>query len=44
MFNGYRQAGFHAVNLNAGNLASGLYFIRLNAGEYVATQKVMLVR
>jgi len=39
-----QQAGFHSVNLNANNLPSGLYFIRLKASDQVFTQKVMLIR
>ncbi|NQT35501.1 T9SS type A sorting domain-containing protein, partial [bacterium] len=44
LFEGFRQSGFHSLTLNANNLPSGLYFVRLKASEKVSTQKVMLVR
>jgi len=44
LFQGYRQAGFHSATLSADDLASGLYFVRLEASGKVATQKVMLIR
>ena len=44
LFEGYRQAGYHTANLTADNLPSGLYFIRLDAGVKVMTQKVMLIK
>ncbi|MDP8238095.1 MAG: T9SS type A sorting domain-containing protein [Candidatus Hatepunaea meridiana] len=44
LFEGYKKAGIHSTNLNANNLPSGLYFIRLKASEQVFTQKVILIR
>jgi len=44
LYEGYRQAGFHNVVLNAAYLPSGLYFVRLNASDQVFTRKVMLIR
>jgi len=44
LFDGYRQAGIYTTNLYANDLPSGLYFVRLEASEKVATQKVMLIR
>jgi parallel beta-helix repeat protein/predicted outer membrane repeat protein len=44
LFKGQQTAGFHTINLNAGDLPSGLYFVRLNASGNVFTQKVMLIR
>jgi len=44
LFEGYRCAGFHFVNMKAGDLSSGLYFVRLQAFDQVFTQKVMLIR
>jgi hypothetical protein len=38
------DAGFHEVRLNAINLPSGLYLYRLQAGNYVETKKLLLVR
>ncbi|MCB0261053.1 MAG: T9SS type A sorting domain-containing protein [Calditrichaeota bacterium] len=39
-----RFAGSHAVEFQAGDLPSGIYFYRLNAGQYSQTRKMMLVR
>ena len=38
------DAGRHRIGFEAGNLPSGLYFIRLHAGEFAAIRKIMLVR
>jgi hypothetical protein len=44
LINGEVSAGSHAVRLDGSNLASGVYFYRLKAGEYVATKRLILVR
>jgi len=44
LFDGYRQAGFHSLNLNANDLSSGLYFLRLEGSGLMATRKVILIR
>ena len=36
--------GYHSINWNAGSHPSGMYFITMRAGEYVNTQKLMLVK
>jgi len=41
---GNRQPGVHRTILNASDLPSGLYFVRLEAAEFTATRKIMLVR
>ncbi|MDP4197675.1 MAG: T9SS type A sorting domain-containing protein, partial [Bacteroidota bacterium] len=38
------SAGVHKVVFNAENLTSGVYFYRLQSGNYVETKKMMLVR
>lgn len=38
------SAGFHTVVWEAPRLASGLYFVRLEAGDYRKTQKLVRVR
>jgi spore coat protein A len=37
-------AGVHTVKLDAKNLASGVYFYRIQAGEYTAVKKMTLLR
>ncbi len=41
---GFETAGNHFANLNARGLASGIYFYRLNAGSYVETRKMVLLK
>jgi len=41
---GQQEAGRHAVRLDASKLASGLYLVRLRAGESAETRKVTIVR
>ncbi|MFH1862282.1 MAG: C25 family cysteine peptidase [bacterium] len=44
LVNGYRAAGVHEVTFEANELASGIYFYRLEAGDFSAVQKVMLLK
>ncbi|MDP8239162.1 MAG: T9SS type A sorting domain-containing protein [Candidatus Hatepunaea meridiana] len=44
LFEGYRQPGIHTENLNAVNLVSGLYYVRLESSKQVALRKVMLIK
>ncbi len=37
-------AGYHTVQFNADGLASGTYLIRMEAGDFVATQQVVLLK
>ena len=39
-----KAAGYHTVQFNADGLASGTYLIRMEAGDFVATQKVVLLK
>jgi hypothetical protein len=41
---GARESGYHVVNLDARNLASGTYFYRLHAGTFVGTRRFTLLR
>ena len=36
--------GYHSVIWNADNNASGVYFVKMVAGDFVNTQKLMLVK
>ncbi len=38
------EAGKYSVDWNAGSYASGIYFYRLNAGEFTDTRKMILVK
>jgi hypothetical protein len=42
--NGWQSAGQHSVTFNAQNLASGMYFYRIQAGEFRRTKKMVLVK
>ena len=44
LINGNMEAGYHSISWEASSYASGVYFIKMNAGEYIGTQKVMLVK
>ena len=37
-------AGYHSIVWNANSLSSGIYFVKMVAGEYVGTQKLMLIK
>lgn len=41
---GDMTAGRHAITFDASRLASGTYFIRIDAGEYSGTRQMMVVR
>ena len=40
----HRKAGRHTVLFTAKGLVNGVYFYRLNAGDYTAVRKMTLVR
>ena len=44
LVDGNVEAGNHQVQFNAGNLASGMYIYRLQAGSHVFTNKLTLVK
>ena len=41
---GSYDAGYHSVIWNADTHSSGVYFVKMIAGSYVNTQKLMLVK
>jgi len=44
LVDGYKNAGHHELIFDAEGLASGLYFVRLQACDYKQTQKVILIK
>ena len=44
LINENMNAGYHSVLWNADTYSSGVYFVKMVAGEYVNTQKLMLVK
>jgi hypothetical protein len=44
LVNEYRNAGSYEVTFDAGNLASGIYLYKLQAVEFVATRKLILLK
>ena len=44
LVNGYMDAGYHTITWDAGNVPSGVYIVKVNAGTNVSTQKVMLMK
>jgi photosystem II stability/assembly factor-like uncharacterized protein len=41
---GYKQAGIYNIELNTSNLASGMYFYKLETGNFTATKKMVLLK
>ncbi|MEJ5261808.1 MAG: T9SS type A sorting domain-containing protein [Ignavibacterium sp.] len=44
LVNEYRTAGSYAINFNASNLSSGVYYYKLTAGNFTETKKMILMR
>jgi len=44
LVNGQVKAGQHTVSWNASNVGSGVYFYRINAGNFTATRKMVLMK
>jgi hypothetical protein len=41
---GEEDAGYHAVRFDASGFSSGVYFYRIQAGKFVQTRKLLLLR
>ena len=44
LVNGSEGAGYHEVKFDGSGLASGVYFYRLQAGNFVQTKELLLLR
>ena len=44
LIDSYIKTGYHSVTWNATNHSSGIYFVKMMSGEYINTQKIMLVK
>lgn len=44
LVNREESAGAHAVQFNASHLASGMYFYRIQAGDFTSTRKMLLTK
>jgi hypothetical protein len=44
LIEGEKEAGSHQVQWNATTVASGVYFYRLQAGEFMETKKMILLK
>ncbi len=44
LVNETKEAGYYSVNFNASGLSSGMYFYRIQAGDFAGVKKMMLVK
>jgi hypothetical protein len=44
LVDGVEEAGYHQVSFGAASLASGVYFYRIRAGDFVQTKRLTLLR
>jgi hypothetical protein len=44
LVNEYQSAGTYSVTWNAASMPTGVYFYRINAGEYTAVKKMILMK
>ena len=44
LVNEHKNAGYYSVNWNAANVSSGIYFYRIDAGEFRSVRKCLVVK
>jgi len=44
LVNEEKKAGYYDVNFNASDIASGIYFYKLKAGNFVLTKKMVIIK
>jgi hypothetical protein len=44
LVDGWQEAGSHQATFNGSRLSSGLYFVKMQAGDYSAVKKMVLVK
>jgi len=44
LVNGQIEAGLHKIDFNASNLNSGVYFYKIESGNFVVTKKMILIK
>ena len=44
LVNGFVEPGYHDVKFDGSRLATGVYYYRIQAGSFVETKKLLLVR
>ena len=44
LVNNYKEAGTYQVDFNSKNLTSGIYFYKLEAGKFIQTKKMILLK
>ncbi len=44
LVNKHQTSGKYSVKFNAENLPSGLYFVKLESGDFISTKKMMLIK
>ena len=44
LINGFVEAGYHELTWNASGMPSGVYIVKMQAGEFVNSQKIVLMK